>query len=94
MKKEISTHAKCAKEMRKELNEAYPLVKFSIRSSSFAGGTSVDISWEGGPEIKEIYKIVDKYRYGVFDLWTDCYEFNNTKKDIPQVKYVLCQREV
>lgn len=33
-------------------------------------------------------EIVGKYQYGRFDGMTDSYEYTNSRKDIPQAKYV------
>lgn len=38
--------------------------------------------------LKQAEAIASKYQYGRFDGMTDCYEYTNTRKDIPQAKYV------
>lgn len=86
-----STQAKAAKAIRKELKDAFPGIKFSVRSSSFAGGNDVTIDWTDGPTRVEAQKITGKYQYGNFDGMTDCYEYSNGHTDIPQAKYVMCQ---
>lgn len=89
----ISTHAAAAKAIRAELKENFPSIKFSVRSESYAGGNNVCISWINGPTEEEVEKIVNKYEYGSFNGMTDSYEYDNVKKDIPQVFYVFCERE-
>jgi hypothetical protein len=90
--KALSDQAAAAKEIRKELKAAFPVVKFSIISDSFAGGNSVSISWVDGPRTKDVEAITGKYQYGHFDGMTDCYEYSNSNKTIPQAKYVQTSR--
>lgn len=92
--KKLSTHAATAKAIRLELKKAFPLIKFSVKSDSFAGGNSVSVSWINGPSRSQIHKIVDKYQYGHFDGMRDLYEMTNSREDIPQVKYVQVSREI
>jgi hypothetical protein len=92
--KTLSTHAEAAKAIRNELKQKFPLIKFSVKSRSFAGGDSIDINWIDGPSREMVVKITGKYQYGNFDGMTDCYNYSNTRNDIPQVKYVFERREV
>ena len=86
--KQISTQAAAAKAIRKELKAAFPSIKFSIRSESFAGGDAVRIGWTDGPTTDKVTDITRKYQYGHFDGMIDLYENSNNRDDIPQVKYV------
>jgi len=86
--------AECAKAIKQELKKAFPKVKFSIRSDYFAGGNAVRIRWQDGPKTKEVDEIVGKYQYGHFDGMTDCYNYSNSREDIPQAKYVQTQRDI
>ena len=83
-----------AKAIRKELKINFVETTFSVRSSSYSGGSSVHIEWTNGPTSEEVNKIVWKYQYGHFDGMTDCYDITNSRADIPQVKYVQVRREV
>ena len=67
----ISSHARAAKNMRKELGKAFPAVKFSVKARSFAGGDSIDVYWTLGPTDKEVEDITNKYIYGTFDGMQD-----------------------
>lgn len=87
-----STHAETAKAIRKELKANFPNTKFKVTSSIFAGGNAVHIDWTDGEPIKEVERITNKYQYGSFDGMIDLYEYTNSREDIPQVKYVQCQR--
>ena len=90
--KTMTEHAEVAKTIRKELKKNFSNTKFKVQSSGFAGGDDVRISWTDGPTEQEVNKIVSKYQYGSFDPMRDLYEITNDRKDITQVKYVLCQR--
>ena len=90
--KEISNQAAAAKAIRQELKKAFPTIKFSVTSESFAGGDSVDIRWTDGPTSDAVDAITRKYQYGHFDGMIDLYEISNNRDDIPQSKYVMCQR--
>lgn len=85
--KTLSPHAATAKAIRKDLKEAFPGVKFSVRSECYAGGDAVSI---GSPdEYKtEVREMVKKYEEGSFDAMTDMYEYDNSIEGLPQVKYV------
>lgn len=87
-----SSQARAAACIRKELKAAFPETKFSVTSSSFSMGDSVDINWENGPTTEQVDKISKKYQYGHFDGMYDIYEYSNSRKDIPQSKYVMTQR--
>jgi|GEM_PF-1717854 len=85
--------AETAKAIRQELKQAFPGIKFSVRSETFSMGDSVRVSWEDGPLSKQVTEIIGKYQYGHFDGMTDMYENSNSRKDIPQTKFVQTRRE-
>ena len=90
----MTNQAEAAKAIRAELKVAFPETKFSVRSKSFAGGDDVSISWDDGPKTLEVSAITDKYQYGHFDGMDDSYRYSNNREDIPQSKYVMCQRHI
>jgi hypothetical protein len=89
-----TAHAAAASAIRKELKEAFPDVKFTVRSECFAGGNSVRVKWTDGPITDDIDRIIRKYQYGTFDWLTDCYNADSIINEIPQVKYVTHYREM
>jgi len=89
-----SCSANCATAIREELKKEFPAVKFSVKSSNFAGGDSVHISWIEGPTSREVDAFTNKYQYGSFDGMTDMYNYSNTREDLPQSKYVSTRREI
>jgi len=64
-----------AKNMRIELKTAFPGVKFSIKSSRFSGGNSIDVRWVDGPISKQVDAIVAKYEAGKFNGMDDSYTY-------------------
>ncbi len=75
--KRISSHALGSQNLKAELTRAFPGVKFSVKSDSFSGGDSIDVSWEFGPTLKDVCRISDKYQEGHFDGMQDIYESND-----------------
>ena len=90
-------HTHAAKNMRIELKMYFPKIKFSVKSDSFAGGNSIDISWTDGPTTEQVKKAVTgKYSAGNFDGMTDSYEYS--REVFPEIfggsKYVTENRHV
>jgi hypothetical protein len=92
--KTMSSHALGAKNLRIELKRAFPAVKFSVRSDSYSGGSSIDVSWTDGPLTDEVKTISDKYQECDFDGMDDSTHYRHTAW--PEVfggaKYVMEQR--
>jgi Large polyvalent protein associated domain 29 len=86
--------AECASAIRKELKKEFPTIKFSVTSSNFSGGDSVDISWVDGVTDIQVSELVRKYQYGHFNSMDDIYELSNSREDIPQVKFVQTNRKI
>lgn len=86
--------AKAANAIKAELKAAFPNVKFSVKSQNYSGGDSVDIYWTDGPTVEQVRAISGKYQYGKFDGMQDLYEYTNSRKDIPQAKYVSENRTI
>ncbi len=92
--KKLTEAAQAAKLMRAELKKAFPNIKFSVRSSNFAGGDAVDVSWTNGPVRDTVTEITGKYQYGHFDGMIDLYEYSNNIEGLPQAKFVHAQRTI
>lgn len=76
--------------IKAELKHKYPGFPFSVKSSTFAGGDSVDVKYMakiGGPKKSDIEAIASKYQAGHFDGMTDMYEYTN-KTEGPTAKWV------
>ena len=63
--------AATAKAIKKELKAKYPDTKFSVKSSTFSGGSAVDVRYEGGPAWSEINDLLGDYQGGRFDSMID-----------------------
>ena len=70
-----SGHALGAMNLKAQLTAQFPGTKFSVSSSSFAGGDSIDVSWTDGPVYEEVTAIRSLYSEGSFDGMTDSYEY-------------------
>lgn len=60
-----------AKLIRKALKKAFPGQKFSVRSSSYAGGASIRVKWTDGPTSKQVDKVVQPFSGSAFDPMID-----------------------
>ncbi len=83
--------ATAAKALRNELKSTFPGLKFTVKSSNFAGGDAIDASVTNQPpsRFRAIEAIANKYQYGSFDGMTDSYNYDNKVEGLPQVKYVM-----
>lgn len=83
-----------AKNIRIELKRAFPLIKFSVKTSQYSMGNSVRIGWEDGPSTEQVDAITEKYQGGSFDGMTDCYDYSkNTWNEVfGSAKYVQTSR--
>ena len=86
-----------AKRIRKDLKKSWPGVKFSVRSSRYAGGSSINVRWQGGPIESDVEKVTDYYRGENFDGMTALASSRYQEEDGEQVlflsDYVFCTRE-
>ena len=67
-----------AKMIRKTLKNSFPSTKFSVRSHSYSGGSSIDISWADGPMESEVDAISKFYQGASFDGMTDMKDYHNS----------------
>jgi len=65
------TTAETAKMVRTALREAFPGVKFSVRSSVYAGGSSIDVSWIDGPNARMVESVAGTFSGAYFDGMID-----------------------
>ena len=59
--------AETAKLIRAALKRSFPRTRFSVRTSTYAGGASVDVSWTDGPAVKPVERVTGRYAGGRFD---------------------------
>jgi len=60
MKKEISSHAQAAKQIRAELKKEFPCVKFKVTAKTYAGGDSIRIIWQNSISPQQLETIYHK----------------------------------
>ena len=65
------TCAETAKLIRQSLKEAFPGVKFSVRSSTYSGGASISVSWTDGPNAAQVESITKGFKAVYFDSSID-----------------------
>lgn len=75
-------------EVRKRLKEAFPGVKFSVRTDHH---TAVRINWTDGPTEKAVNALVGDLVGGHFDGMTDMYEYNGNGSG---AKYIFTNRDI
>lgn len=69
-------HVLAATSIRAELKQKFRGAKFSVRSRSFANGTSVEVLWADGPTREAVQAVTVKYEEGTFNGNTDSYEYD------------------
>ncbi|KKN31137.1 hypothetical protein LCGC14_0827110 [marine sediment metagenome] len=60
-----------AKLIRPALAKQFPEVKFSVRSQSYSGGASINVSWTDGPRAKDVDCIIGGFEGRSFDGMND-----------------------
>lgn len=63
--------AETAKLMRAALKKAFPAQKFSVRSSTYAGGASITVRYKDGPTKMRVEAITGQFAGGGFDGMID-----------------------
>lgn len=76
------TTAGTAQLIREALKVAFPGVKFSVTSDTFANGSSVDIRYTDGPSRAQVKEVYAPFVSGRFNSQEDIYEY---KKDTTSV---------
>lgn len=70
------TTAGTAQLIREALKKAFPTVKFSVTSSTFANGSSVDVAYTDGPSSHQIEQVYAPFISGHFNGQEDMYEYH------------------
>jgi hypothetical protein len=71
MDRKYLTVTDTAKLIRAALKESFPSVKFSVRSKSYSGGSSINIGWTDGPTSAQVDAVADQFEGGYFDGMID-----------------------
>jgi hypothetical protein len=76
-----------AKMIRTALKETFPGVKFSVRSSSYSGGASINIGYVDGPTNDQVKAIISVFEGSYFDGMTDYKGSNYSSLDGEEVRF-------
>jgi len=76
-----------AKLIRLALKESFAGVKFSVKSSSYAGGASINISYTNGPTQKQVESVVSVFEGSYFDGMQDYKGQNYANLNGEEVKF-------
>lgn len=84
-----------SKNIRTELKRAFPSVKFSVKTSRFAGGNDIRVRWTDGPTSDVVSAIVGRYSAGSFNGMDDSYTYTDTAwtDAFGEGKYVFADRD-
>lgn len=96
MAKTLTTHAAAAKLLRQILKESFPGTKFSVRTSSYAGGSSITVCWSDGPSADQVKPLTSKLEGKYFDGMIDYAGYNYLTLDgkpFSSVSYVFEERD-
>lgn len=90
------TCAETATFVRAALKVQYPTVKFSVRSKSYSGGSSITITWTDGPTVNDVERVRAKYEGATFDGSIDLKEYRTATFKGKRVQfgadYIFCTR--
>ena len=79
--------AETAKLVRAALKESFPGVKFSVKSSVYSGGASINIRYENGPTYKQVKEVASMFEGAYFDGMTDYKGSNYGSLDGNEVRF-------
>lgn len=79
--------AETAKLVRTALKEAFPGVKFSVKSSTYAGGASINVAYTDGPSASQVEGITGAFQGSYFDGMTDYKGSNYNSLDGQPVRF-------
>ena len=77
----MSDHISCAetaKLVRTALREAFPEIKFSVKSRVYSGGASINVKWTDGPTSTQVEEIAKRFAGATFDGMTDSMNYFRT----------------
>jgi hypothetical protein len=94
---EYKSCAETAKLIRAALKESFPGIKFGVRSSTYAGGASIRVSWSDGPNGAQVKAVAGAFQGGYFDGMTDYkgsrYHMLDGVRTHFAADFVFCERD-
>lgn len=92
------TTAETAKLIRTALKESFPGVKFSVKSHTYSGGSSINVRWIDGPTCGMVESVANTFKGAYFDGMQDYKGSTKAMIDGQVVKFgadfIFCHREV
>lgn len=85
--KQYLSCAETAVMIRQVLKESFPGVKFSVRSSVYSGGASININYQDGPNVDAVKSAVSIFEASYFDGSIDYKGLNFTAIDGQEVRF-------
>ena len=79
--------AETAKLVRAALKESFPGVKFSVKSSTYAGGASINVAYVDGPTAAQVEAVAKAFQGAYFDGMTDYKGSNYNSLDGQPVRF-------
>jgi len=76
-----------AKMIRTVLKESFPGVKFSVKSSSYSMGASININYVDGPTNAQVKAVISVFEGSYFDGMTDYKGLNYSSIDGEEVRF-------
>lgn len=87
MTKQYLSCAETAKLVRAALKESFPGVKFSVKSSVYSGGASINVKYTDGPAYEQVKAVVGMFEGSYFDGMTDYKGSNYGSLDGQEVSF-------
>jgi hypothetical protein len=87
MTKQYLSCAETAKLVRAALKESFPGVKFSVKSSVYSGGASINVNYTNGPSYEQVKAVVGVFEGAYFDGMTDYKGSNYNTLDGQEVSF-------
>ena len=85
--REYLSCAETAKLVRAALKESFPGVKFSVKSSVYSGGASINIRYTDGPTYDQVKAVAGMFEGSYFDGMTDYKGSNYGSLDGQEVRF-------
>lgn len=93
--KENARGAEVSANLRKELREVWPSVRFSVRYKSFSGGDEITVKYSDGPRVEDVKAIAYRYQDHSADHTGDYWDYtpNAFNKVFGGVSFVFVERD-
>jgi hypothetical protein len=76
--KRYLTCAETAKLVRAALKAKFPTMTFAVRSRTYSGGASIDVTWTDGPTTKQVDAVVGRFEGASFDGMIDLKSYHDS----------------